>query len=77
MDPVVVGGEEMPVAIVARPLLDTPKKDIIDFLTSLNLEWREDKSNASDKYLRNRVRNELIPLLSDIMGGADVLQVRL
>jgi tRNA(Ile)-lysidine synthetase-like protein len=76
MDPVLVGGEEMPAAIVARPLLDTPKKDIIDFVTLLNLEWREDESNASDKYLRNRVRNELIPLLSDMVGGADVLQVR-
>jgi tRNA(Ile)-lysidine synthase len=77
MDPVVIGGEEMLDAIVARPLLDTPKKEIIDFLRSLALEWREDESNVSDKYLRNRVRNELIPLLSDMMGGADVLQVRL
>lgn len=77
MDPVLVRGREMPEAIVARPLLNVSKNDIIDFLTLLNLQWREDESNSSDKYLRNRVRNELIPLLSDMMGGGDALQVRL
>ena len=33
--------------------------------------WREDASNASDKYLRNRVRNKLVPLLHDLLGGGD------
>jgi len=41
------------------------------------LEWREDASNASDKYMRNRVRNELMPLLKDLVKGEDVLERRL
>ena len=76
MDPIVLGSKDMPNAIIARPLLDVRKADIVDFLESNHLSWREDESNASDKYLRNRVRNELIPLLSDMMGGANVLKVR-
>ena len=31
--------------------------------------WREDESNSSPKYLRNRVRNELIPLLEDLLSS--------
>lgn len=76
MDPVIVGSKDMPNAIIVRPMLNVRKADIVDYLQSNHLEWREDESNASDKYLRNRVRNELVPLLSDMMGGEDVLQVR-
>ena len=61
----------------AKPMLNVRKCEINDFLTSRNLEWREDESNASDKYLRNRVRNELIPLLNDLVGGQSVLESRL
>lgn len=75
MEPIVMGTKEMPSAIIVRPLLNARKTDIVDFLTLNQLEWREDESNASNKYLRNRVRNELIPLLSDMVGGPDVLQV--
>ena len=63
MEPIVMGTKEMPNAIIARPLLNARKTDIVDFLTLNQLEWREDESNASNKYLRNRVRNELIPLV--------------
>jgi tRNA(Ile)-lysidine synthase len=31
-----------------------------------NIEWREDSSNASDKYLRNKIRHHLVPLLKEI-----------
>lgn len=75
MDAVVVDSEDAPGVTIARPMLNICKADIVDFLESNNLKWREDESNASDKYLRNRVRNELIPLLSDMVGGEDVLQV--
>ena len=61
----------------AKPMLNVRKCEINDFLTSRNLEWREDESNASDKYLRNRVRNELMPLLNDLVGGQSVLESRL
>src|SRR5690606_39798921 len=31
-----------------------------------NLSWREDKSNASTKYLRNKLRHDVIPTLKEI-----------
>jgi len=49
-----------------RPLLACTRQELQDFLTRNNLAWREDKSNQSPKYLRNRVRNELIPLLKEL-----------
>ncbi|KAL7537136.1 hypothetical protein ACHAWF_005671 [Thalassiosira exigua] len=61
----------------AKPLLRIRKHDIINYLESNSLEWREDQSNASSKYKRNKVRNELIPLLSEISGGEHALQKRL
>lgn len=53
-----------------RPLLHATKKEIVKFLEDNEWSWREDSSNQSDKYLRNRVRNELVPLLDNLMGGA-------
>ena len=46
-----------------RPLLDLTKEQIRNYLEENGYEWREDASNQSNKYLRNRVRNELIPLM--------------
>ena len=62
---------------MARPLLHLTKKQILDYLQANAFVWREDESNASSKYLRNRVRNELVPLLEDLVGGPDVLQQRM
>ena len=60
-----------------RPLLHVSKSAIQDYLISQDYSWREDVSNQSNKYLRNRVRNELIPLLQDMVGGEESLQNRL
>ena len=46
-----------------RPLLDFRKEVLSDFLKENGFEWREDASNQGSKYMRNRVRNELLPLL--------------
>ena len=46
-----------------RPLLDFQKNILSDFLKENGFEWREDASNQDPKYMRNRVRNELLPLL--------------
>ena len=61
--------------VFAKPMLDMAKTDIEHFLTTQGLTWREDSSNESNKYLRNRVRNELLPLLGDMVGGKDLLHV--
>jgi tRNA(Ile)-lysidine synthase len=39
---------------------------IANYAKENNIEWREDSSNASDKYLRNKIRHHLVPLLKEI-----------
>ena len=64
-------------AILGRPMLRLSKVQIRTFLESHQLPWREDSSNGLDKYKRNRVRNELMPLMADIAGGESILEKRL
>ncbi len=44
-----------------RPLIDMTRKEIISFLDQNRIEYLTDESNKSFKYLRNRIRHELIP----------------
>ena len=46
-----------------RPLLFVSRSEIEQYLKSKDIEWIEDSSNASDEFLRNRIRNDLIPAL--------------
>ncbi len=54
---------------IVRPLLFTSKKVIYDYANNNQLKWREDKSNESNKYKRNLIRNEIIPLFSKLNPG--------
>ncbi|MCP9749842.1 tRNA lysidine(34) synthetase TilS [Ferruginibacter sp. HRS2-29] len=51
---------------IVRPLLFATKEDIHAYAKENNLSYREDSSNASDKYTRNYFRNQLIPALQEI-----------
>lgn len=46
-----------------RPLLKITKKQILEYATTHNIPWREDKSNAENDYLRNHLRNVVLPKL--------------
>jgi tRNA(Ile)-lysidine synthase len=46
-----------------RPLLMIPKSTLIAFVTHLGIVWREDHTNADLNLTRNRVRNEILPLI--------------
>ncbi|MBU6409095.1 MAG: tRNA lysidine(34) synthetase TilS [Verrucomicrobia bacterium] len=48
---------------VVRPLLDLPKSELEQFADENKIRFRHDATNFSDEHLRNRVRNELLPLL--------------
>ncbi len=48
---------------VMRPLINVTKHEAVEYLQKKGVSWREDSTNSSDEFLRNRVRNELIPLL--------------
>ncbi|WP_445452417.1 tRNA lysidine(34) synthetase TilS [Flavobacterium sp. 25HG05S-40] len=49
-----------------RPLLAFSRKEIETFSTENAIPWREDSSNASDKYLRNKLRHDVIPVLKEL-----------
>lgn len=51
---------------VIRPLLAFSREEIASFATANGILWREDSSNSSDKYLRNKVRHDLVPLLKEL-----------
>ncbi|PWT78482.1 MAG: tRNA lysidine(34) synthetase TilS [Bacteroidetes bacterium] len=51
---------------IVRPLLFAEKKELHDYATEKKLNWVEDSSNATDKYTRNYIRHQLIPLVSKI-----------
>lgn len=49
---------------IVRPLLDFSKAEIIKYANSQGLAWREDPTNQDQKYLRNYVRQNLMPRLT-------------
>ncbi len=48
---------------VVRPLLNISRSEIVEYLQARGLAWREDASNRDVRFLRNRVRHVLLPLL--------------
>ena len=52
-----------------RPLLATGKEELRSYLRERGRTWLEDPSNREMSYKRNRVREELLPLLDDLAGG--------
>lgn len=49
-----------------RPLLPFSSSDIENYAKTNNMTWREDSSNKSVKYLRNKLRHEVVPVLKEI-----------
>ncbi|MBE5032759.1 tRNA lysidine(34) synthetase TilS [Gallalistipes aquisgranensis] len=51
---------------IVRPLLFASRRDILDYAHAERIPFREDSSNRSTKYLRNKVRLGLIPRIREI-----------
>lgn len=51
---------------IIRPLLPFSRAEILGYAMENQLEWREDSSNSSTKYLRNKIRHQVIPILKEI-----------
>ncbi len=51
---------------IIRPLLFAKREEIETYATDNQLVWREDVSNKVDKYARNLIRNQVVPLLKKI-----------
>ncbi|ADR20968.1 tRNA(Ile)-lysidine synthase [Marivirga tractuosa] len=66
---------------IARPLLFASKEQIKEYAEENSIEWREDVSNASEKYKRNKMRHRVIPLLlkenPNLLSGIQQTTLRL
>jgi tRNA(Ile)-lysidine synthase len=53
---------------LVRPFLCVSRREIEDYARHHRVDWREDASNQSDDYLRNRIRHHLVPVLREVLN---------
>ncbi|MEG6566727.1 tRNA lysidine(34) synthetase TilS [Thermoanaerobacterium saccharolyticum] len=58
---------------IIRPLIQTKRREIIDYLNSKNLGFVEDVTNKKDLYRRNKIRLKLMPYIEENFG-VDVVE---
>ncbi|HEY1040297.1 MAG TPA: tRNA lysidine(34) synthetase TilS [Bacteroidia bacterium] len=51
---------------VVRPLLYATREEIDEYIKQEHIPFREDSSNTEEKYLRNKIRKQIIPVLKEI-----------
>ncbi len=51
---------------ILRPLLGTEREEIREWMERRGLGWREDRTNAENSYKRNKLRNEVFPVLKEL-----------
>ncbi|MCP4582670.1 MAG: tRNA lysidine(34) synthetase TilS [candidate division Zixibacteria bacterium] len=55
---------------IIRPLIESPKAEILEFLKLNGLSYRIDESNRDNTQSRNLIRNKIIPVLRNINAKA-------
>ncbi len=66
-----MGSPGTPLSVtVVRPLLETGRQDVLDYLEDQNQTYRVDSSNQDLSLDRNWVRHQLIPLLEERLNPA-------
>lgn len=48
-----------------RPLLELTRQDVLDYLAEKGIPYRTDSTNADTRFLRNRIRHNLVPVLDE------------
>jgi tRNA(Ile)-lysidine synthase len=48
---------------IVRPLIGHTRREVVAYARERNLSWTDDPSNASPRYLRNRLRHDVLPAL--------------
>jgi tRNA(Ile)-lysidine synthase len=56
---------------LVRPLLSFTREQTGAYCSARGLAWRDDETNASDRYARGRVRHRLVPALREIHPAAE------
>jgi tRNA(Ile)-lysidine synthase len=57
---------------IIRPLLFATRNNIISYRDQYNIVFREDKSNNDTKYIRNKIRHLVIPVLKEINPSIEI-----
>ena len=57
---------------IIRPLVETRRRDVETALRNAGLTWIEDPTNRDPKFLRNKIRHEIIPVLASV-HDADIV----
>ncbi|NOU18372.1 MAG: tRNA lysidine(34) synthetase TilS [Bacteroidales bacterium] len=65
-----LGGIKAKQGTIIRPLLFAGRDEIVRYATLNGIRFREDSSNASVKYARNRIRHNVIPELEKLNPSA-------
>lgn len=58
---------------IIRPLLFASRRNIKDYANKHNIQFVEDSTNKDNKFTRNKIRNEVIPILREISPNFDVI----
>lgn len=56
--------------LLSRPLLDTPRSELVDYASAHRLPWLDDPSNADTNLRRNFLRHEILPRLAERWSDA-------
>jgi tRNA(Ile)-lysidine synthase len=51
---------------IVRPLLPFSRNEILVFAVKNKIQWQEDQSNSSIKYVRNKIRHKVVPVLKEL-----------
>jgi tRNA(Ile)-lysidine synthase len=54
---------------IVRPLLELSRPQVLAYLEGRGIPFRTDSTNADSAFLRNRIRNRLVPLLDELFPG--------
>ena len=74
MQPIASSPTDSGVTLV-RPLLGIRRDEIIEYVTQKGIGFREDATNTDTRFLRNRIRHELLPQLAGQFGASVSRQV--
>ena len=56
--------------VIIRPLLWASREQIRKYAVENHIVWREDHTNVESVYLRNRIRNQLLPVFDELQPKA-------
>jgi len=67
-----LGGIAPARGLLIRPLIETRRSAIEEYLRERGLAWAEDPSNRDPRFLRTRIRHDLLPFMAELTGASVV-----